>query len=60
MRIVARRNPEQVRREAQAYLDATDWMITRMIETGQPVPDEVTRARAEARQTLSSDAGSQQ
>jgi len=53
MKIVAQRNLEEVRREAQAYLDSTDWMVTRMYETGKPIPENVKRSRAEARKTLS-------
>ena len=53
MRIEAKRNPAQLRAEAQAYLDGTDWMVTRQAETGKPVPDDVTAKRAAARQTLS-------
>ncbi|MFN7003885.1 MAG: hypothetical protein ACK4NW_10715 [Roseinatronobacter sp.] len=40
------------RAEALALLESTDWMILRRAETGQPVPDNVTQRRAEARATL--------
>ena len=39
--------------DAQAYLDATDWLVVRMAETGQPMPDDVPPARAEARAVIS-------
>ena len=42
------------RSAAAAYLAATDWMVIRQSETGQPVPDNILRARAEARAALSS------
>ena len=42
------------RSTAAAYLAATDWMVIRQSETGQPVPDDILRARAEARAALSS------
>ena len=42
------------RSAAAAYLDATDWIVIRQSETGQPVPDDILRARADARDMLSS------
>ena len=53
MRIEAKRNPAQLRAEAQAYLDSTDWMVTRQAETGRPIPEDVKARRAAARETLS-------
>lgn len=41
------------RSTAAAYLAATDWMVIRHSETGQPVPDDILHARAEARAALS-------
>jgi len=38
--------------EARAYLAETDWMVVRAAETGKPVPDRVTQARAAARASL--------
>ena len=35
--------------EARRTLAATDWMVIRSCETGTPVPEDVTRARAAAR-----------
>jgi len=37
---------------SQAYLDSTDWYITRHAETAVAVPAEVTTARAAARATI--------
>jgi len=37
---------------SQAYLDSTDWYITRFTEAGVAVPAEVTTARAEARAAI--------
>jgi alkylhydroperoxidase family enzyme len=37
---------------SQAYLDSTDWYITRHAETGVAVPDDVTTARAAARAAI--------
>lgn len=31
------------------YLESTDWYVTRMVETGVPVPEDVLEARAAAR-----------
>jgi hypothetical protein len=38
---------------ARQYLADTDWMVIRAAETGVPVPDEVTAARAAARASVS-------
>ena len=38
---------------SQAYLASTDWYITRQAETAVAVPDDVTTARAEAREAIS-------
>lgn len=40
-------------RQASCYLNTTDWYIIRFIETGVPVPAEVTANRAIARESLS-------
>ena len=37
---------------SQAYLDSTDWYITRHAETGVKVPADVTTARAAARAAI--------
>lgn len=39
----------QINAEALAYLAATDWMVLREADSGQPVPSEIKQARAEAR-----------
>ena len=38
---------------SQAYLDSTDWYITRHAETAVAVPADVTTARAAAREAIS-------
>lgn len=40
---------EVINSEVKAYLDSTDWMITRFIETDVPVPEEVTLTRSTMR-----------
>jgi hypothetical protein len=35
--------------EALRYLESTDWMVLRSIDTGIPYPEEIKQARAEAR-----------
>jgi formylmethanofuran dehydrogenase subunit E len=40
---------EEARREAIDYLNSTDWYITRFVEVGTPVPEEITNERAKAR-----------
>lgn len=39
--------------ELQSYLDSTDWYVPRSMETGEPVPEEVRKKRAEAREEIS-------
>ncbi len=34
---------------AAAYLEATDWYVTRFAETGAPIPDDVQAERKAAR-----------
>lgn len=36
-------------RQAQEYLNKTDWYIIRLMDTGQPVPQEVIESRQAAR-----------
>jgi len=38
--------------ESLEYLKSTDWYITRQAESGVAVPDDVTTARAEAREAI--------
>jgi len=40
-------------RELQSYLDSTDWYVPRSMETGEPIPEEVKKKRAEAREEIS-------
>jgi hypothetical protein len=37
---------------ARNYLFSTDWYVIRLQETGQPVPDDVIKLRAEARASV--------
>lgn len=52
MRIEAKRNETQVRREALEYLQSTDWYTARLVDEGTPIPDDVKLKRAMARETL--------
>lgn len=38
---------------ARRYLQDTDWLVLRQVETGQAVPDDIKAARNAARDTLS-------
>lgn len=40
------------RDRAIAYLTATDWVVTRNIETGVVIPDKIAAERANARDVL--------
>lgn len=40
------------RAEAQAYLDSTDWYCARLVDIGEPIPDDVKTRRAAARDVL--------
>ena len=42
----------QRQREARAYLAGTDWYVTRMAETGKPIPPDVMAQRAASRELL--------
>jgi hypothetical protein len=42
----------QKQAESIAYLNSTDWYLTRMLETGQEVPLDIAEARNEARKLL--------
>ncbi len=44
---------ESKRAAARRYLAETDWMVTRSIEIGKPIPDDVKAAREEARRLAS-------
>jgi hypothetical protein len=43
---------EQAKAEAQAYLSSTDWYVTRMVETGVAISEDVLTKRAECRELL--------
>lgn len=38
--------------QARICLKATDWYVIRQVETGTPLPDDIARARSEARTAL--------
>lgn len=44
---------EAARSEARRYLAMTDWYVTRLTETGQAIPADISEARAAARQAAS-------
>lgn len=39
--------------ELQSYLSSTDWYVPRSMETGEPIPEEIRKKRAEAREEIS-------
>lgn len=43
---------ERRSRQARDYLEATDWYVIRMMDTGQPIPQEVSESRKRAREML--------
>lgn len=46
---LAQLEQEKVNAEAQSFLDSSDWLIIRELETGTTCPQDVKQARAEAR-----------
>ena len=53
----SQRSKEKVKRDrvnarARAYLDKTDWYVTRSIETGKPIPAKIKTKRAKARELV--------
>ena len=50
------KTPEQIeaeiKAEAQAYLNSTDWYVTRKFERGIEIPSDVSTKRAEAIEVL--------
>lgn len=38
--------------DLQSYLSSTDWYAPRSMETGEPIPEEVRKKRAEAREEI--------
>ena len=49
---IAANTQTELNETSQAYLDSTDWYITRNIETGAVIPVDVTTARATARERI--------
>ena len=49
---IAANTQAELNATSQAYLASTDWYITRHAETGVAVPDEITTARAAAREAV--------
>lgn len=43
---------DAINSQAKAYLASTDWMVIRFIETGVPVPTDVTASRKAARELV--------
>lgn len=39
--------------EAVAFLASSDWLVVRQAETGEPIPEDISAARAAARKLLS-------
>ena len=50
--ISAQLEQERINSESLKFLAESDWMVTRMAETQQPVPEEVLLARAAARASI--------
>lgn len=48
----AKAEQERINHEARAYLNQTDWYVTRHQETGEPIPDDVLILRQEAREKV--------
>ena len=44
---------DAVNQEAKAYLASTDWYVMRKFDSGEPMPEDVRDARAEARAKVS-------
>ena len=49
---IAANTQAELNATSQAYLDSTDWYITRHAETAVAVPEEITTARAAAREAI--------
>ena len=50
--ISAQLEQERINSESLKFLAESDWMVTRMAETQQPIPEEVLLARAAARASI--------
>lgn len=44
-----------INKKARAYLESTDWYVTRFLEKGVAIPDEITQKRDQARQSITDD-----
>jgi hypothetical protein len=42
----------EINSEAEAYLSSTDWYVVRFAETAEPIPSEISSARAAARASI--------
>jgi len=49
---IAANTQAELNATSQAYLDSTDWYITRFLETGVVIPTDVTTAREAAREAI--------
>jgi hypothetical protein len=47
------RDAEDARLRALRYLAETDWLVLRAADGGKPVPEDIRKAREEARRTAS-------
>lgn len=43
---------QEINDSARAYLSETDWIVTRFVETGVPIPSDVKVNRAKAREAI--------
>lgn len=44
-----------INKKARAYLASTDWYVTRFLEKGTAIPDEIAQKRDQARQSIIDD-----
>lgn len=49
---IAKMSQEAINKEAEEYLKATDWYVTRMVETSQPMPEGMQQLRQAARNRI--------
>lgn len=42
----------EINEEARLYLASTDWYVVRFQETGVTIPEDISQARAEARESI--------
>lgn len=43
---------QEVNKKSRDYLSSTDWYVIRLVETGIEVPDNILKARHEARNSI--------